>query len=115
LVLAARQLQAASSRVARVSVQTNVLGALVELEPQRGVAVGGGFVVNLLLDAGERRLSFSKPGFETQTVVLTLEPGDVRSLRIDLDKAAAGRSERGSSKPRWTQLDGAATSFGSAG
>jgi hypothetical protein len=115
LVFATRQLQAASSSIARVTVQTNVLGALVELEPQRGVATGGGFVVNLLLDAGERRLSFSKPGFETQTVVLTLEPGDVRSLRIDLDKAAAGRSERGSSKPRWTQLDGAAAAWGNAG
>ena|GEM_PF-5540614 len=115
LAFAARQLQDASSNTARLTVQTNVLGALVELEPQRGVAVGGGFVVNLLLDAGERRLSFSKPGFETQTVVLTLEPGDVRSLRVDLDKPAAGRSERGSSKPRWTQRDGAAAVFGNAG
>ena len=115
LVFAARQLQAVSSSTARVTVQTNVLGALVELEPQRGVATGGGFVVNLLLDAGERRLGFSKPGFETQTVVLTLEPGDVRSLRIDLEKAAAGRSERGSSKPRWTQLDGARAVWGNAG
>jgi hypothetical protein len=105
LVFAARQLQAAAVNTARLTVQTNVVGALVELEPQRGVAVGGGFVVNLLLDAGERRLSFSKPGFETQTLVLRLEPGDVKSLRIDLDKPAAGRSESGASKPRWTQLD----------
>lgn len=115
LVFAARQLQAASSSTARLTVQTNVVGALVELEPERGVATGGGFVVNLLLDAGERRLSFSKPGFETQTVVLMLEPGDVRSLRVDLDKPAAGRSERGSSKPRWTQLEGAVAALGHAG
>jgi hypothetical protein len=116
LVFAARQLQAASSSTARLTVQTNVLGALVELEPQRGVATGGGFVVNLLLDAGERRLSFSKPGFETRSLVLTLEPGDVRSLRIDLDKPAAGRSERGSSNPRWTRLDdGAVAALGDAG
>jgi len=105
LVFAARQLQAAAARTARLTVQTNVLGALVELEPQRGVASGGGFVVNLLLDAGERRLSFSKPGFETQTLLLTLEPGEVKSLRVDLDKPAAGRSETGTSKPRWTRLD----------
>jgi hypothetical protein len=115
LLFAARQLQAAASGIARVMVQTNVLGALVELEPQRGVAMGGGFGVNLLLDAGERRLSFSKPGFETQTVLLTLEPGDIRSLRIDLEKAAAGRSERGSSKPRWTQLHTASTPSSDAG
>jgi hypothetical protein len=115
LAFAARQLQVASSSIARLTVQTNVLGALVELEPQRGVAVGGGFVVNLLLDAGERRLSFSKPGFETQTVLLTLEAGDVRSLRVDLEKAAAGRSERGSSKPRWTQLDGSTAASSNSG
>jgi hypothetical protein len=102
---AARQLQAAAVRTARVKVQTNVLGAVVELEAQRGVASSNGFVVDLLLDAGERRLSFGKPGYETRSLVLTLEPGEVRALRVDLDKAAGGRSETGSSKPRWTRLD----------
>jgi hypothetical protein len=106
---AMRQLQAAAANTARLNVQTNVLGALVELEPQRGVTTGSGFMVNVLVDAGERRLNFSKPGFETQSLVLTLEPGEVRSLRVDLDKAAAGRSEKSSSKPRWTRLDATGT------
>lgn len=103
--LAARQLQAASARTARLNVQTNVVGAAVELEPARGVASATGFVVNLLLDAGERRLSFGKPGYETRSVVITLEPGEVRTLRVDLDKAAGGRSETGSMQPRWTRRD----------
>lgn len=106
--LAARQLQETALRTARLNVQTNVLGALVELEPERGVASSNGFVVSLLLDAGERRLSFGKPGYETRSVVVTLEPGDSRTLRVDLEKAAGGRSETGSSKPRWTRLDSAA-------
>jgi hypothetical protein len=105
LQFAARQLQEAAARTARLNVQANVLGALVELEPERGVASSNGFVVSLLLDAGERRLSFAKPGYETRSLVVTLEPGEVRSLRVDLDKAAGGRSETGSSKPRWTRLD----------
>jgi hypothetical protein len=111
-VFAARQLQAAAASTARLKVQTNVLGASVELEPERGVATGTGFVVNVLVDAGERRLSFSKPGFETRTVVLMLEPGEERQLRIDLDKAVAGRSETGSSKPRWSLLARASGSEG---
>ena len=111
-VLAARQLQAAAAGTARLKLQTNVLGASVELEPERGVATGTGFLVNVLVDAGERRLSLSKPGFETQTLVLTLEPGEVRALRVDLDKAAAGRSETGSSKPRWSLLERASGSEG---
>lgn len=105
--LAARQLQAALARTAQINVQTNVVGALVELEPERGVATGSGFVVNLLVDAGERRLSFGKPGYETRSVVLTVEPGEVRTLRVDLDKPVGGRSETGSSQPRWTLLDAA--------
>ena len=103
--LAARQLQSAAASTARVNLQTNVLGASVELEAQRGVASGVGFAINLVLDAGERRLSLSKPGYETQSLVLKLEPGEGRSLRVDLDKAAGGRSETGSSKPRWTRLE----------
>lgn len=103
--LAGRQLQAAATNTARLTVQTNVLGASVELEPERGVATGAGFVVNVLVDAGERRLAFSKPGFETRSLLLTLEPGEVRTLRVDLDKPAAGRSETGSNKPRWTLRD----------
>lgn len=103
--LAVRQLQAAAASTARLNLQTNVLGASVELEPQRGVATGAGFAINVVLDAGERRLSLSKPGYETQTLVLTLEPGETRALRVDLDKAAAGRSETGRTKPRWTRLE----------
>lgn len=102
--LALRQLQAASASTARLSLRTNVLGASVELEPQRGVATESGFSINVLVDAGERRLSLSKPGYETRSLVLVLEPGETRSLRVDLDKAAGGRSETGSSKPRWTLL-----------
>jgi hypothetical protein len=107
LQLATRQLQAVAARTARLDVQTNVVGAAVELEPARGVATGTGFVVNLLLDAGERRLSFGKPGYETRNLVVTLEPGEARTLRVDLDKAAGGRSETGSTQPRWTRLDAA--------
>ena len=102
-IFAARQLQAAAAGTARLNVQTNVLGAVVELEPQRGVATGEGFVVNVLVDAGERRLSLSKPGYETQSLVLSLEPGEVRSLHVDLDKAAASRSESTSNKPRFSE------------
>jgi hypothetical protein len=111
-LLAARQAQAAAANTARLTVQTNVVGALVELEPERGVATTSGFVVNILVDAGERRFSFSKPGFETQSFVLVLEPGEVRTLRVDLDKPAAGRSETGSSKPRWTRLERAVAANG---
>jgi hypothetical protein len=102
--VAARQLQALSAHTAQLNVQTNVVGAAVELEPARGVVAGSGFVVKLLLDAGERRLSFSKPGYETQSLVLTLEPGEVRTLRVDLDKAVGGRSDTRSTQPRWTWL-----------
>ncbi len=100
--IAERQLTLSAAATARLSVQTNVLGATVELEAERGVATGDGFIVTVLLDAGERRLSFSKPGYETRTLLLEVEPGEQRSLRVDLDKAAGGRSETGSTKPRWT-------------
>jgi hypothetical protein len=104
-VFAARQLQSAAVNTARLNVQTNVVDAVVELEPERGVATGSGFVVSVLLDAGERRLSLSKPGYDTQSLVLSLEPGEVRALRVDLDKAAAGRSESSSNKPRFSALE----------
>jgi hypothetical protein len=104
-LLALRQLQAAATGTARLNVQTNVLGASIELEAERGVATASGFAIGVLLDAGERRFSLSKPGYETRSLVLTLEPGEVRALRVDLDKAAGGRSETGSSKPRWTRLN----------
>jgi hypothetical protein len=104
-VFAAHQLQAASANIARLNVQTNVVGATVELEPERGVATSSGFAVALLLDAGERRISLSKPGYETQSLVLQVVPGEVRTLRIDLDKAAAGRSDTGTGKLRWTALE----------
>jgi hypothetical protein len=113
-IFALRQLQAAAVSTARLNVQTNVLGAAVELEPQRGVATSSGFAVSVLLDAGERRLSLSKPGYETQSLVLTLEPGEVRTLRVDLDKAASGRSETGSVKPRWARLSPGSGSKGTA-
>ncbi len=103
--LALRQLQALSAQVARVNVQTNVHGAEVEIEAERGVAKCSGFVVGLLLDVGERRISLSKSGYETQTVYLNLEAGEVRTLRVDLDKAARGRSQSSSVKPRWARLD----------
>jgi hypothetical protein len=103
-LLARRQLQAAAAGTARLAVQTNVVGASVELEPEHGVALSSGFVVSVLLDAGERRISFSKPGYETRALQLTLEPGESRALRVDLDKADGGRSETGSNKPRWTLL-----------
>jgi hypothetical protein len=38
-------------------------------------------------------------------VSLNLEAGEVRSLRVDLDKAARGRSQSSSVKPRWAHLD----------
>lgn len=101
-LLAARQREAAAASTARLAVQTNVVGASVELEPERGVASSSGFIVSVLLDAGERRVSFSKPGYETRTLQLKLEPGETRTLRVDLDKADAGRSETGSQRPRWT-------------
>jgi len=114
LQLATRQLQAAAARTARLHVQTNVVGAAVELEPARGVATAAGFVVNVLLDAGERKLSFGKPGYETRSLVVSLEPGEVRTLRVDLDKAVGGRSETGSTQPRWTRLDPGAPAPSSA-
>jgi hypothetical protein len=110
--LAIRQLRALSAHTARVNMQTNVHGAEVELEAERGVAKSSGFVVTLLLDIGERRISLSKPGYETQTVSLDLQPGEVRTLRVDLDKAARGRSQATPAKPRWSQLDHDGTSEG---
>ncbi|HVY31224.1 MAG TPA: hypothetical protein VHB79_31925 [Polyangiaceae bacterium] len=103
--LVTRQLQAAAATTARLNVQTNVVDAVAELEPQRGVATGSGFVVSVLLDAGERRLSLSKPGYETKSLVLSLQPGEVRTLRVDLDKAAAGRSDTSSGKLRFGSLE----------
>jgi hypothetical protein len=103
LQLAERELRVASAVTARLSVRTNVVGAEVELEAERGVAIAEGFVVNVVLDAGERRLSFSKPGYETRSLVLRIEPGEQRSLRVDLEKAAGGRSDTGLGKPRWTR------------
>jgi hypothetical protein len=102
--LAARQWQAVAADTARLTVHTNVLGASLELEAERGVALASGFLVNVLVDAGERRISLSKPGFETRTLLLNLEKGEVRALRIDLDKPAGSRSETGSGRPRWTRL-----------
>jgi hypothetical protein len=105
-VHAARQkLKVLGRRTARVNVQTNVQGAEVELEAERGVAKSSGFVVSLLLDVGERRINLSKPGYETQTVTLNLEPGEVRALRVDLEKAARGRSQTTPARPRWALLD----------
>jgi len=102
---ALRQLRAASASVARLKLQTNVQGAEVELETQRGVARSSGFIVNVLLDAGERKLSLSKPGYETQTLALTLEAGETRALRVDLDKAVGGHSEAAPNKPRLAVRD----------
>jgi hypothetical protein len=113
---ALRQLEALGAHTARVNMQTNVQGAEVELEAERGVAKTSGFVVSLLLDVGERRVSLSKPGYETQTVSITLEPGEVRALRVDLEKAARGRSQAAPTKPRWARLDpGRAASEGGRG
>ena len=105
--LALRQLNELGQHTARLNLQTNVQGAEVELEAERGIAKSTGFVVSLLLDVGERRISLSKPGYETQTVSLNLEAGEVRSLRVDLDKAARGRSQSSSVKPRWARVDAA--------
>jgi hypothetical protein len=107
--LALNRLKALSSQTARVTVQTNVQGAEAELEADRGVARSDGFVVSLLLDVGERRINLSKPGYETQTVSLTLEPGEVRTMRVDLDKAAKGRSQNAPAKPRWALFDAASS------
>lgn len=105
-VHAARQrLKFLGRRTARVNLQTNVQGAEIEIEAERGVAKSSGFVVSLLLDVGERRINLSKPGYETQTVTLSLEPGEVRAMRVDLDKAARGRSQATPTKPRWALLD----------
>lgn len=101
--LTRRQLRDSSATTARLSLQTNVHGATVELEPQRGVATPSGFAVDVLLDAGERTLLVSKPGYESQTLQLSLVPGEVRSLRVDLEKAA-GRSETSPAKPRLALL-----------
>jgi hypothetical protein len=97
--LTRRQLRDSSATTARLSLQTNVHGATVELEPQRGVATRSGFAVDVLLDAGDRTLLVSKPGYESRTLQLSLIPGEVRSLRVDLEKAA-GRSETSPAKPR---------------
>jgi hypothetical protein len=83
--------------------QANVQGAEIELERQRGAVSASGFVVSLLLDAGERRIALSKPGYETRTLTLQLEPGDAKTVRVDLDKAAGGRSETKPGKLRWAQ------------
>ena len=101
--LTRRQLRDSSATTARLSLQTNVHGATVELEPQRGVATPSGFAVDVLLDAGERTLLVSKSGYDSRTLQLNLIPGEVRSLRVDLEKAA-GRSEASPAKPRLALL-----------
>lgn len=111
-LVARRQMQEAAAVTARLHIRTNVLGAAVELEPERGVAAVDGFVLDLLLDAGERRVAFSKPGYETQSLVLTLEPGESRTLRVDLDKAVDDRSESGSSRPRFALASSVARADG---
>ena len=104
VLLTRRQLRDAMVGVARLNLQTNVQGATVELvEAERGVATSSGFAVNVLVDAGERSLIVSKAGYDSRALVIQVGPGEVRSLRVDLEKAA-GRSETSPNKPRWASL-----------
>lgn len=103
---AERQLKVVAASTARLILQTNVQDASIELEAQRGAAIGSGFTARVLLDAGQRKLSLSKPGYETRVLLLELEPGETRALRVDLDKAA-GRSEASPSKPRFALREAA--------
>lgn len=102
---AAQELRITAASTARLLLETNVPGASVDLERGRGVASGSGFVVTLLLDAGERKLVLSKPGYEAQAFAVSLAPGEARSLRVHLEKAAGGQSNTFSNKPRWARLE----------
>jgi hypothetical protein len=102
---ATRQLHETAATTARVTLETNVFGTQVDIEPGRGVATPAGFSVSLLLDSGERKLVLSKPGYEARALAINLIPGEVRSVRMHLEKAAGGQSKATSEKPRWSQLD----------
>lgn len=102
---ARRALAAVSIHTAELQLETNVQGATVA--PDRGVVRGYGYVVELLLDAGERQISLSKPGYETRTLTLALAPGESRRMRVDLEKADRGSSEHGGARVRLAELAGA--------
>ncbi len=95
-----RQLDALSARTGTLLLQTNVQGATIELDD--AVVNARGFGASISVDAGKRRVSLSKPGYETKTLWLELAPGETQELRVDLDKATAGRSDATAKKPRWT-------------
>lgn len=100
-----QQLRVAAAATARVTLETNVLGTHVDIESGRGVATASGFTVSLLLDSGERKLVLSKPGYEAQALAINLIPGEVRSVRMHLEKAAGSQSNAASENPRWSRLE----------
>jgi hypothetical protein len=100
---ATKQLSVTAASTARVTIETNVPGTQVDVEPGRGVATPAGFSVSLLLDVGERKLVVSKPGYEAKALAINLIPGEVRSVRMHLEKAA-GQSKAASERLRWSQL-----------
>jgi hypothetical protein len=94
-----------AARTARVTLETNVPGTRVDLEPGRGIATTAGFSVILRLDSGERKLVLSKPGYEAKALAIDLIPGEVRSVRMHLEKAAGNQSNAASENPRWSRLE----------
>ena len=106
---ATRELAVTAATTARVTLETNVLGTQVDIEPGRGVEAASGFTVSLLLDSGERKLVLSKPGYEAQALAINLIPGEIRRVRVHLEKAAGGQSRAASERLRWSRLDNGLT------
>jgi hypothetical protein len=102
---ATQELAVTAATTARVILETNVPGTQVDIESGRGVATASGFTVSLLLDSGERNLVLSKPGYEAQALAINLIPGEVRSVRMHLEKAAGGQSKAASEELRWSRLE----------
>jgi hypothetical protein len=98
------QLRVLAANIARLTLETNVQDATVELERDRGVVSSTGFIANVLLDAGERNLVLTKPGYETHVLAVSLVPGEVQTLRVHLEKAVGGQSAL-PDRARWAALD----------
>jgi len=100
---ASEQLRVLTASTARLTLETNVQDATVELERDRGVVSSAGYVASVLLDAGERSLVLTKPGYETHALAVHLLPGETRTLRVHLEKAVGGQSAL-PDRPRWAAL-----------
>jgi len=100
---AARQLQTAAASTARLPCKPTCLRRLGSSSSPARCRGANASSVSAVLDAGERRISFSKPGYETRTLQLKLDPGEPAPAASTSTKADGGRSENRFRKPRWSR------------